>query len=168
MIKKKNYRTKEEYENAVKNSFSVADVCRNLGIKPIGGNYKTVSNAIKEYGIDTSHFTGQGWNIGLKFNPNKKISTDELLVCDSNYSSYKLKNRLLSDGYKECKCEKCGRTEWEGEQIPLELHHINGDNRDNRLENLQILCPNCHAMTDNYRGRKKKSASISEKRKQQD
>ena len=98
MIKKKNYRTKEEYENAVKDSFSVADVCRKLGIKPIGGNYKTVSNAIKEYGIDTSHFTGQGWNIGLKFNPKKKISTDELLVCDSNYSSYKLKNRLLSGG----------------------------------------------------------------------
>ena len=153
--KKKNYRSKEEYEVAVKNSFSIAGVCRYLGIKPIGGNYKTVNNAILEYGIDTSHFTGQGWNIGLKFNPNPTILTSDLLINNSNYNSYKLKNRLLRDGYKEYICEKCKRTEWEGEPIPLELHHINGDNRDNRIENLQLLCPNCHAQTDNYRGRKK-------------
>lgn len=155
MRKKKNYRSKEEYEIAVKNSLSIADVCRYLGIKPIGGNYKTVNNAILEYGIDISHFTGRGWNIGLKFNPNPSIPTDDLLINDSNYNSYKLKNRLLRDGYKKHICEKCKRTEWEGEPIPLELHHINGNNRDNRIENLQLLCPNCHAQTDNYRGRKK-------------
>lgn len=61
----------------------------------------------------------------------------------------------MRDGYKEYICEKCKRTEWEGEPISLELHHMNGDNRDNRIENLQLLCPNCHAQTDNYRGRKK-------------
>ena len=54
---------------------------------------------------------------------------------------------------KEYKCERCGRTEWEGFPIPLELHHLNGVHNDNRLENLQILCPNCHALTDNYSGK---------------
>ena len=53
---------------------------------------------------------------------------------------------------KEKKCECCGNTEWLGKPIPLELHHINGINSDNRIENLEILCPNCHSFTENYRG----------------
>jgi len=51
----------------------------------------------------------------------------------------------------------CGLTEWLGEKIPIELHHINGDRNDNKLENLQILCPNCHTFTDNYRWKGTKS-----------
>ena len=59
--------------------------------------------------------------------------------------------RLIEVNLKEHKCERYKRTEWEGNPIPIELHHINGVHSDNRLENLQILCPNCHALTDNYR-----------------
>ena len=51
-------------------------------------------------------------------------------------------------------CEKCGLRSWNDEIIPLELHHINGNNKDNSLSNLLLLCPNCHALTDNYRNRK--------------
>jgi len=80
----------------------------------------------------------------------KKIPMEQILVEDSNYSSNDLRKRLLKEGYKEYKCEKCGRSEWEGEQIPLELHHINGNHYDNRLENLQILCPNCHTQTTTF------------------
>lgn len=148
-------RTKEEYEEAIKNAQSIAEALRNLGIKDRGGNYRIIKKAIKEYNIDTSHFLGMGWNVGMKFKPKEAIKTDELLVANSNYNSYKLKNRLFNEGYKERRCECCRLTEWMGEPIPLELHHINGDNTDNRIENLQILCPNCHAFTENYRGRAK-------------
>ncbi|HEX6117205.1 MAG TPA: HNH endonuclease signature motif containing protein [Solirubrobacterales bacterium] len=64
-----------------------------------------------------------------------------------------LKQRLLSDGLKRNRCERCGLTEWQGKPLNMQLHHRNGDGTDNRLENLEILCPNCHAQTDTYGGR---------------
>lgn len=81
---------------------------------------------------------------------------DLILTKDSTYQPYKLLKRLIKEGKKERKCECCGNTKWMDQEIPLELHHINGDRTDNRLENLQVLCPNCHAFTDNYRGKKNK------------
>lgn len=142
-----------ELIEAVKNSFSVAETCRILGIRPNGGNYKTLKFKMKELNVDISHFTGQAWNQGIRFRnfkPKKELS--EVLVQDSSYrNSNCLKKRLLDEGLKEYKCECCNNTEWMGEPIKLELHHINGDNTDNRLENLQLLCPNCHSMTDTFR-----------------
>ena len=120
-------------------------------------NYRIVHNAIEKYSLGISHFTGQGWNTGLKFKPFKEKPIDEILVSDSSYQSFKLKRRLLSDGLKLHICEQCGLTEWQGSPIPLELHHINGNNRDNRIENLLLLCPNCHALTEYYRGKNKVS-----------
>lgn len=99
-------------------------------------------------------FTGQGWNVGLKFKPRISKSLDLILTENSTYQSYKLLKRLIIEGKKEKKCECCGSIKWNGREIPLELHHINGNRTDNRLENLQVLCPNCHALTDNYRGKK--------------
>ena len=151
-------RTKEEYLEAIKTSKSIAQVCKTLGLKCAGGNYKTIKDFIRENNIDTSHFTGQGWNVGLKFKPNKQMPLSDILKENSKYQSYKLKNRLIESGLKEYKCECCKNTEWNGKPIPLEVHHINGDNTDNRIENIQILCPNCHAQTDNYRGRNKNMA----------
>lgn len=136
-----------------------AEALRFLGIKDKGGNYRIIKKAISDYNIDTSHFTGQGWNQGLKFIPKESKPLDEILTTDSSYQSFKLKNRLLKEGYKKHQCEKCHRTEWNGQEIPLELHHINGDNTDNRIENLQLLCPNCHALTSNYRGKNKSAPS---------
>lgn len=77
----------------------------------------------------------------------------------NHYSNYGATNRLKRDliefGYKEHKCEKCGKTEFMGEEIPVELHHMDGDRNNNSLDNLQILCPNCHALTDNFRWTKR-------------
>ena len=134
---------------------SIAQMCKNLNIKPCGGNYKLIHHKIKLFNIDISHFTGQGWNKGLAFRPNPPKELKDILIEYSNYQSFKLKKRLISEGYKESKCECCKRIKWNGVKIPTELHHINGINTDNRLENLQILCPNCHALTDNYRAKNK-------------
>ena len=158
---KKNERTEQDFRDAAKKSFSIAGMCRELGLGTFGANYRRIHKAIKEYNIDTSHFTGCGWNVGLKFNPNeqKKYSLGEILVENSKYdNSNRLKSRLIEEGLKEYRCEKCKRTEWEGQAIPLQLHHINGDRTDNRLENLQVLCPNCHALTDNYCGKNTSTA----------
>ena len=149
-------RSKEEYIKAAQNSLSIAQMCRELGVKPVGGNYYVIKNKIKEYDIDISHFTGKAWNQGKRYRPiNKPKSLEEILKEDSPYQSFKLKARLLESGLKENRCECCNNTEWLGKPIKLELHHINGNHNDNRLENLQLLCPNCHSYTDTYRGRNK-------------
>lgn len=151
---KKNEITEQDYRDAAKNSFSIAGMCRELGLGSFGANYRKMHKAIDEYKIDISHFTGKGWNIGLIFKPYKKYELEEILVENSTYDNTNtLRNRLLSEGVKKHICERCGRTEWEGELIPLQLHHINGIRNDNRIENLQLLCPNCHALTDNYCGK---------------
>lgn len=145
--------TDEQFIDAVANSKSIAGVIKALGLVPAGGNYATVNNKIKELNLDTSHFTGKGWNVGLKFKPKEAKPLSEILVENSNYQSHKLAQRLLKESVKEHRCERCKRTEWEGVLIPLELHHVNGNRTDNRIGNLQLLCPNCHALTDNYRGK---------------
>ena len=79
---------------------------------------------------------------------------DTILVKNSTWTSTSfLRKRLIDSGLKEAKCECCERTEWFGKPIALELHHVNGIKSDLRLENLRILCSNCHAFTDNYRGK---------------
>lgn len=77
----------------------------------------------------------------------------ELLVAGRRRSRGHLKARLINAGLKENRCETCGITEWRGKPLSMELHHVNGDGSDNRLENLQLLCGNCHAQTDNWGGR---------------
>ncbi len=152
-------RSREAYEEAIRNSLSIAQVCRYLHIKPVGGNYRTIHQAIDLYNIDTSHFTGQGWNSGERYSPVvKKFPLSRILVNPSRYNSNNLKRRLLSENIKEYRCERCGRcglSEWQGQKIPLELHHKDGNNSNNEIGNLQLLCPNCHALTDNYRGKNK-------------
>lgn len=77
----------------------------------------------------------------------------EYLNKSIDIQSNKVRKKLLQEGYKEHRCEKCGQTEWLGRPIPLELHHIDGNKKNNTLENFQLLCPNCHAFTDSYKGK---------------
>lgn len=145
--------TQEQFIEAVKSSYSYSEVCRTLGISPKGGNLKTVKNKILQLELDASHFTGQRWNKGKTSEDHpsiKKKDISEILIENSGWSSGAIRQRLIKEGLKEAKCECCGRTEWLGLPIPLELHHINEIHTDNRLENLLVLCPNCHAMTDSH------------------
>jgi biotin operon repressor len=75
------------------------------------------------------------------------------LVSGRNTNRTHLKRRLMAAGLKQNRCEACGLTEWRGEPLAMALHHVNGDGLDNRLENLQLLCPNCHSQTENFAGR---------------
>jgi|TARA_B110000503_G_scaffold111004_1_gene166107 5-methylcytosine-specific restriction endonuclease McrA len=84
----------------------------------------------------------------------KKIPLEEILEGKHpQYQSNKLRTRLIEEGYKSKRCECCGNTQWLGKPISLEVDHINGISTDHRIENLKILCPNCHAQTDTYRGK---------------
>ena len=150
----------KELQEAVQNSDSIAETLRQLGIKPAGGNYETIKKRIAEAEIDISHFTGQGWLSNQKNHIISKRSLEEILIENSTYKgSSHLRNRLLKEEIFESYCQNCGLDMWLEQPIPLELHHVNGDKFDNRLENLQLLCPNCHALTENYRG---KNISITE------
>ena len=124
-----------------------------LGKKGTNEYYKQITKILEDNNVDTSHFV---FNERIGRANSSKLETKDYLVCGSTIASSELKNKLLKEGLKEHKCERCENTEWEGEPIPLQLHHINGDRSDNRLENLRLLCPNCHALTDNYCGRKLK------------
>lgn len=136
--------TKESLEEAVKSSTGWAGVCRLIGLRPYTGSQSHIKRRAIAFGLDTSHFLGIGWSRGKKVD-SKRPLTDYL----SNEYSIKsdcLRKRLIKDGIKEARCEKCGNTEWLGEPIPLELDHINSNHWDNSLENLRIVCPTCHAV----------------------
>lgn len=127
---------------------------RRLGIRPGGRAHHAVRRRIDELGLSTEHMTGQGWARGLH-NPGGRAREplDRLLVRGRHVQTARLRQRMIDEGVFAHRCAACGRTTWQGQPIPLELDHINGDRRDNRKDNLRLLCPNCHARTETYRGR---------------
>jgi hypothetical protein len=81
---------------------------------------------------------------------------EEVLAAGRRRNRNHVKRRILLAGLKAARCEECGRADWRGKPLSLELHHINGDGLDNRLENLSLLCPNCHSQTDTWGGRNRR------------
>lgn len=140
--------TKDQLEEIVKNSTSRKEVLRKIGYNPINGNnWRTVKIYIIKYNFDISHFLDGG------FSKYRRVSTDDILNNRHLTSSDTTKKRLLKHRIFEHKCQECGLADWRGSKIPIELHHKDGNNHNNRLENLQLLCPNCHALTDTYKGK---------------
>lgn len=154
MSKKRTWLEKQLKE-AVKTSFSIRQVLVKLGLRDAGGNYSQIKKYIKELSLNTKHFKGRGWNAGMTGGGKPRIPLEKILVNGSYFQSFKLKLRLFTAGIKPKYCEECGWAKQTGDgYLPLELDHINGDRYDNRLENLRVLCPNCHSLKPTHRGRK--------------
>ena len=154
--------TKEWLEELCADSFSYAEVLRKAGRKQAGGNQTTLKKKIQEFNIDISHFTGQLWNKGKtrkedpRIKSNEKYTLEEVFIENSPVTQKVLRGYVERHQILEYKCQKCGCDgHWQDGEISLEIDHINGNNSDNRIENLRYLCPNCHALTDTYRGKNK-------------
>lgn len=149
--------TDEQLVIAVAHCVSYRSVLLRLGLIPAGGNYAQVRTAVLRLGIDTTHFTGKAWNKGQSYHIASRPALESLLVLGGTTQSHKLKKCLYEAGLKTPECELCGWAERSADgRIPVELDHINGDHSDNRLENLRILCPNCHSLQPTHRGKNKK------------
>lgn len=140
----------KEFEELVKKflpmSNSLNHLCNLLGLRGVEGYY--IKKIIDDNNLDTSHFG----SIKPKSNSDSVnvISDEDFFVNGVNRQGTALLKRLIINGYKDWRCENCNLTEWLNEKIPLQIHHINGNHYDNRIENLQLLCPNCHAKTENF------------------
>ncbi|CAL9430428.1 HNH endonuclease signature motif containing protein [Streptomyces sp. enrichment culture] len=147
--------TEEALRRAVAGSSSVGEVLRCLGLSPVGGNHAHISRRIAALGIDTSHFSAVR-------RPGQRASRGPVLALRSpdggRVPGRRLRRALLATGVPE-RCAMCGTgPEWNGRPLRLEVDHVNGDWWDNRPDNLRLLCPNCHAVTDTYRGRRRRTA----------
>lgn len=134
--------SREELEDIIKNSFSLREVARKLGYaQDGGGTIASLKRMCEELNFDTSHFKGQAWNRG-----------------NYNYDAYqygvpKKRGKTFSDpiiALRGRRCECCGLEKWLDKPINLEVHHIDGNRYNNDLNNLQLLCPNCHSYTPTF------------------
>jgi len=148
--------TDAQFINAVRNNTTISGTLRDLNLGVFAGNFRTFHATAKRLGVDTSHFLGKAHLKGGRF-PQITMPLEEILVEDSSYATNKLKKRLLRKGLLDEICAACQQgPNWNGAPLVLQLEHINGNCRDHRLENLCLLCPNCHSQTGTYRGRAKR------------
>jgi hypothetical protein len=148
--------TREVLTEAVARSTTMCEVLRRLGLEVVGGHHTHISRRVKAFGIDTSHFSPPS-PAGRPKTPR----TPEVLLVEHDGTHLRrtpgeqLKRALTSLGVPQL-CRMCGmQPTWRGRPLPLEVDHIDGNWRNNRAENLRLLCPNCHSTTDTYRGRAK-------------
>lgn len=136
--------TDEELKEIVQNSTSIRDLAINLGYSvDSGSGASAVKEMLATKNFDTSHFTGQAWS--------KNNFNYERFRYGNNIKAADAINAIIA--IRGHKCENCLNETWQNVPIPLEVHHLDGDKLNNDLSNLQLLCPNCHALTENYRGK---------------
>jgi 5-methylcytosine-specific restriction endonuclease McrA len=130
--------TDEDIIEIAKNVKSMAGLLKGVGLKPVGGNYANMNRKLQLLNVNTDHWTRQLWSKGRQL---KDWST---------YTrAYNFRKHLINERGNQC--EECKLTTWLDYPIKLELHHIDGDRTNNVIENLQLLCPNCHSFTDTWR-----------------
>jgi 5-methylcytosine-specific restriction endonuclease McrA len=150
--------SKELLEPIVKQVTSMRQLLYKLNLKPTGGNYQNIKSKLSLYSIDCSHWTGQRSNIGniqgtLK---SSKLFLKDVLTRNSSYQSSKLRVRLLKENIIENVCVICDQGPvWNNKPLTLQLDHIDGNRNNNCLENLRLLCPNCHTQTPTHSGKNK-------------
>ncbi len=154
--------SREDLEIAVQQSFSWGAVLDHFGKRRTGGNYNAFQRRIKKFEIDVTHFKGMGWSRGLTResdervrNQAKKISNVLNSLATNTHRGHvggsTLKQFLIRGGVPyECSISICRISDWHGKPISLDVDHVNGDNEDQRLENLRFMCPNCHRQTGNW------------------
>ena len=144
--------TKEELQHMLDTNSTFTQILKEIGLRG-GSSMITLKKVIDEYSLDMTQYRINNYNYKKNIAKNAFSSSYDLeskLKKNSNSSSHKLKIKLIDYGLKESRCELCNSTEWLGRPIKLHLHHIDGDHTNNELDNLQLLCPNCHSFTDNY------------------
>lgn len=165
--------TKEWLEELCAESISYAEVLKKAGRKQGGGNQATLKRKIEEFGIDISHFKGMGWSKGLTKETDDRLAQhaasrqqytfEEVFKKDSVISQKGLRGYMQRYQPIPYQCSICGCDgHWQDGIISLELHHKDGDNHNNEIENLEYRCPNCHALTETYRGKNKALKNCSE------
>lgn len=141
---------KQDLIVTVKNSEHITEVIRKLKLVHSSCNSKTIQKYIEEYKLDTSHWKGQ---LIKKERIGHECSFNDVFIIHSTFTKSHLKEKILKYNLKEHKCSECGLIpEWNSKILSLQVDHINGINNDHRLENLRLLCPNCHSQTPTYAG----------------
>lgn len=153
------YWTIDELKETVKNSKTIREVLRHFGLPGNQGHYNRVFHkAVKEFDIDISHIVDNFMNRSFQ----KFLPSEEFFVAGKFREGQALKKRLIKEGLVIDRCSTCGqKPEWNNSPLVLQLDHISGDNTDNRIENLRLLCPNCHSQTETWSGRNSKGKHAS-------
>ena len=141
----KNLISDEDFIKICNESISMASACAKIGIQ-----FSTFKRKALKFGCYQTNQSGKG--INKKYAHRYELD-DIIDGKHPQYQSNKLRQRLLKDGLKNNQCELCKIEEWLDKPIKLELHHIDGNKNNNSLNNIQLLCPNCHSYTENYRGK---------------
>lgn len=148
--------TNNEFIDLVKSSLNISEVLFKLGYSAKGNSwgYSQVKQRMIDLNLTGNNFRGK--SAAATYNNEKQINKDKLFCKGSKHARSILRRTIIKEKLLPYKCAICGVTEWNGKTLSLELDHINGENNDNRLENLRFLCPNCHSQTNTYGSRNQK------------